>query len=134
MFGNSPGASPESGIRGHGGMHTTTKKDIVDRVAAQVDVHRQVVRRIIQEFLDQMTEELSQGNRIEFRQFGVFEPRVRAARTAQNPRTMQPVVIPPHWVIKFKIGAEVRARMEANGHAAASLNGVEVKPRPKRKP
>lgn len=114
-------------------MNTTTKKDIVERVAARADINRQLVRLVVKEFLEQITEELSQGNRIEFRQFGVFEPRVRAARTAQNPRTLQPVVIPPHWIVKFKIGTEMRSRIEANGHAAASLNGVEVKPRPKRK-
>ena len=113
-------------------MQTTTKKHIVERVAERVGINRQVVRRVIQECLEQITEELSNGNRIEFRQFGVFEPRVRAARTAQNPRTLQPVVIPPHTIVKFKVGAVMRSRIEASGHSAP-LNGVEVKPRPARK-
>ena len=37
---------------------------------------------------------LSKGNRLEFRDFGVFEPRTRAARTAQNPKTLEPVEVP----------------------------------------
>ncbi|MCC6659597.1 MAG: HU family DNA-binding protein [Phycisphaerales bacterium] len=107
-------------------MHTVTKKDIVDRVAQRTKVNRLLVRRVVQDFLGQISEELVRGHRIEFRHFGVFEPRERAARTAQNPRTLQPVVIPARRIVKFKVGRVIRDRID--GNAPPALGGVEVKP------
>ena len=45
-------------------------------------------------FLDRIVEELSQGNRIELRDFGVFEVKKRAARKARNPRTGEEAFVP----------------------------------------
>ena len=54
-------------------MHTVTKKELVDRIAEQVGQKRIVVKKIIQGFLDQIIKELGRGNRLEFRDFGVYE-------------------------------------------------------------
>ena len=67
-------------------MPTVTKKDLIDRLSESTGTKRVLVKRIIQDFLDEIVRELGNGNRIEFRDFGVFESRVRAARTAQSPR------------------------------------------------
>jgi integration host factor subunit beta len=72
-------------------MHTVTKKELVDRIAEKSDVTRVAVKKIVQSFLDEMIAELGRGNRLEFRDFGVFETRQRAARIAQNPKTLQRV-------------------------------------------
>ena len=66
---------------------TTTKKEMVERIAASTNQSRIDVKRTIQAFLDEVIEELGRGNRLEFRDFGVFEIRERAARRAQNPKT-----------------------------------------------
>jgi len=44
------------------------------------------------------------NNRLEFRDFGVFETRTRAARTAQNPKTLERVEVPAKRTVKFKMG------------------------------
>ena len=67
-------------------MATVTKKELVDRIADQTGAKRVIVKKIVQSFLDNMIEDLGHGNRLEFRDFGVFETKKRAARTAQNPR------------------------------------------------
>ena len=67
---------------------TTTKKELVDRIADLTGMRRTDVRDIVQLFLDGMVEELADGNRLEFRDFGVFEVKHRAARIAQNPKTL----------------------------------------------
>jgi len=67
-------------------MHTVTKKEMVHRIADLTKSKRVVVKQIVQCFLDEIIAELGQGNRLEFRDFGVFETKMRAARTAQNPR------------------------------------------------
>jgi len=85
-------------------MKTVTKKDLVDRIAEQSGSKRVVVKKIIQRFLEEIIRELGEGNRLEFRDFGVFEVRSRAARIAQNPKTMEKVQVPSKRTVKFKIG------------------------------
>jgi len=93
-------------------MGTITKKDLIDRVSAATGQKRQDVKHIVQKFLDQVIEELGQGHRLEFRDFGVFEIKRRASRTAQNPKTLQPVKVPPKRTVKFKIGRLMKQRLD----------------------
>ena len=90
---------------------TITKKELVNRIADQTGQTKVVVKDILQRFLDEIIEELSVGNRLEFREFGVFEVRERAARRAQNPRTLEKVSVPAKRVVKFKVGRLMRERV-----------------------
>ncbi len=92
-------------------MNTITKKDLIDRIADRTGSKRVVVKRIIQSFLDDIINELSKGNRLEFRDFGVFECRIRAARTAQNPKTLERVEVPEKRTVKFKVGRVMKMRL-----------------------
>jgi integration host factor subunit beta len=94
-------------------MATITKKELIDRIAEQTSSKRVLVKRIIQSFLDEIVAELADGNRLEFRDFGVFESKVRAARTAQNPKTLQRVHVPAKRTVKFKIGRVMKERLMA---------------------
>lgn len=85
-------------------MATVTKKELIDRIAEATGQPRVMVKRIVQAFLDNIIAELGRGNRLEFRDFGVFEVRNRKARLAQNPKTLQPVQVPEKRSIKFKVG------------------------------
>jgi len=85
-------------------MSTTQKKDIVDRIAKSNQVKNALVKSIVQNFLDEITAELSKGNRLEFRDFGVFEVKERAPRKAQNPKTLEPIDVPAKRSVKFKTG------------------------------
>ncbi len=85
-------------------MNTITKKELIDRIAEQTDQKRSDVKKTLQSFLDEVIVELGRGNRLEFRDFGVFEIRERKARTAQNPKTLEPVEVPAKKVVKFKVG------------------------------
>ncbi|MEO0482561.1 MAG: HU family DNA-binding protein [Planctomycetota bacterium] len=93
-------------------MPTVTKKHLIDTIAERTDQKRVVVKQTVQEFLDLIIEELEKGNRLEFRDFGVFETKARAARTAQNPKTLQPVQVPEKTTVKFKVGRLMRERVE----------------------
>lgn len=104
-------------------MHTVTKKELIDRIAEDTDNKRVVVKRVVQSFLDNIIEELGQGNRLEFRDFGVFEAKERAARIAQNPKTLERVHVPPKRTVKFKVGRLMKQRLQeglASDQAAAS--------------
>lgn len=95
-------------------MPTVTKKDLIDRIAEETDQKRVVVKRTVQSFLDQVILELGRGNRLEFRDFGVFEIRERKARTAQNPKTLEPVDVPARKVVKFKVGRLMQQSLDEN--------------------
>ena len=85
-------------------MATITKKELIDRIAESSKQKRVVVKKIVQSFLDSIIIELGKGNRLEFRDFGVFEVKQRRARKAQNPKTLAPVQVPPKQTVKFKVG------------------------------
>ena len=92
-------------------MATVTKKELIDRIADSTQAKRVVVKRIVQSFLDEVVNELADNNRLEFRDFGVFETRTRAAREAQNPRTLERVYVPPKRTVKFKMGRLLREKL-----------------------
>lgn len=85
-------------------MATITKKELIDQIADASGQKRVVVKRIVQAFLDSIIIELGKGNRLEFRDFGVFEVKHRRSRMAQNPKTLEPVSVPPKRTVKFKVG------------------------------
>jgi len=93
-------------------MATITKKDLIDRIADKTGQRRVAVKATVQSFLDQVILELGKGNRLEFRDFGVFEIRERKARTAQNPRTLERVQVPSKKVVKFKVGRQMQRSLD----------------------
>ena len=94
------------------------------------------VKKVVQQFLDLVVEELGKGNRLEFRDFGVFETKLRKARKAQNPKTLEPVAVPEKRTVKFKVGRLMKQRLaEISGAAiddeagdVAEMNDAEVEP------
>ena len=90
---------------------TITKKELVARIAEKTNQTKVVAKDIIQMFLDEIIQELGRGNRLEFREFGVFEIKERAARKAQNPRTLEKVDVPAKRVVKFKVGRLMKERV-----------------------
>lgn len=102
-------------------MKTVTKKELVNRIAEQTNNTKVVAKDVIQSFLDAIIEELAAGNRLEFREFGVFETKERAARRAQNPRTLEPVAVPSKRIVKFKVGRMMRARVSGDDTPLSEL-------------
>jgi integration host factor subunit beta len=92
-------------------MTTITKKDLVDRIVSSTSVKKQLAKDILQQFLNDIAAELARGNRIEFRDFGVFEVKKRSARTAQNPKTLEKVRVPAKRTIKFKTGWLIKDKL-----------------------
>jgi len=92
-------------------MATVTKKELVARIAEQTGQTKVVTKEVLQRFLEEIITELARGNRLEFREFGVFELKTRPARRAQNPRTLEKVDVPPKRVVKFKVGRLMKQRV-----------------------
>ena len=92
-------------------MATITKKELIDRIAESSNSRRVLVKKVVQQFLDEIVNELGKGNRLEFRDFGVFETKLRKARKAQNPKTLEPVAVPEKRTVKFKVGRLMKQRL-----------------------
>jgi integration host factor subunit beta len=92
-------------------MSTITKKELIDRIAESAGSRRVLVKKVVQQFLDEIVNELGRGNRLEFRDFGVFETKLRKARKAQNPKTLEPVAVPEKRTVKFKVGRLMKQRL-----------------------
>lgn len=87
-----------------------TKRELVVRIAGEVNLSQQQVFAVIQKALDYITEGLAKGENIEFRDFGVFEIKVRKPRIGRNPNKPEnTVVIPERRVVKFKPGKQMKA-------------------------
>ncbi|MDX2132012.1 MAG: HU family DNA-binding protein [Planctomycetota bacterium] len=107
-------------------MPTITKKDLVERISERTRLPRADVKRTLQEFLDLIIVELKRGNRLEFRDFGVFEVKTRAARLAQNPKTLQKVDVPAKRAVRFKVGRLMRESVELTPPPSATIAEVKV--------
>lgn len=72
----------------------TTKKNLIDRIAESTGTRQSLVKRVVQQFFGDVIHEMTQGNRIELRDFGVFATKTTPARVSRNPRTLKKVQVP----------------------------------------
>jgi len=94
-------------------MSTITKKELIDQIAQSTQVTHSLVKATVQNFLNEIVCELAKGNRLEFRDFSVFEVKEQAARTAQNPKTLERVEVPAKRRVKFKMGRIMKQKLHA---------------------
>ena len=88
---------------------TLTKRDLVMRISEETGTAQQEVLRVLQKMLDHVAEALAKGDKVELRNFGVFEVKTRKARIGRNPNAPETdVPIPQRSVVKFKPGKEMR--------------------------
>ena len=92
----------------------TTKKNLIDRIAETTGEQQSLTKKVIQRFFDEIIAALAGGNRLEFRDFGVFETRVTRARMAQNPRTLKKVRVPAKRRVVFRAGRAVTQRLNSS--------------------
>lgn len=79
------------------------------RISTETGLVQQQVLDVVQKTLDYIAESLAKGKKVELRNFGVFEVKVRKARVGRNPNAPErDVPIPERAVVKFKPGKEMR--------------------------
>jgi nucleoid DNA-binding protein len=94
-------------------MSTITKQELIDRIAETTQTTHSTTKAIIKCCLEKIVAELSKDNRLELRDFGVFESRTCAARTAQNPKTLERVRLPAKRAVKFKMGWLMKQKLDS---------------------
>ena len=89
-----------------------TKKDIVLKITDATGIKQVDVKKIVQKTFDVIVDSLMQGDKVELRNFGVFDVKIRKARVGRNPnRPETDVPIPSRAMVKFKAGKEMRAEV-----------------------
>ena len=110
-------------------MATTSKKDLINRIAKETGTKQVAVKAVIQQFFHEVMTELAMGNRLEFRDFGVFDTKTSASRTAQNPKTLERVQVPAKRRVVFKAGRLMREGVNATPlqHSTRSLSDMQAR-------
>jgi nucleoid DNA-binding protein len=87
-----------------------TRRNLVDRISDETGLEKKQLYDVLDRVLSCITEALARGEKVELRQFGVFEVIVRKRRIGRNPKKPNSdMVIPAKSIVKFRSGKEMRA-------------------------
>lgn len=90
------------------------KSQLIQKLADEnPHLYQRDVERIVSSVFEEITDALSQGDRVELRGFGAFSVKHRDARVGRNPRTGESVEVPQKRVPFFKTGKDLRDRMNS---------------------
>ncbi|HET8581338.1 MAG TPA: HU family DNA-binding protein [Candidatus Paceibacterota bacterium] len=78
------------------------KMDLIDRVAETLGSTKADADRAVQTVIDSITSSLKSGEEVSIAGLGIFEAKMRAARTGRNPRTGESISVPAMRVPKFR--------------------------------
>ena len=111
-----------------------TKRDLVMRISNETGLVQQDVLKVVQKTLDYISDAVTSGKKVELRNFGVFEVKIRKARIGRNPNAPETdVPIPARAVVKFKPGKEMREavlKQTPNTPAQPQSSGPTASPSP----
>ncbi len=89
-----------------------TKSELIEILARKRgDLPYKEVEEAVKTLIEQMSESLSEGERIEIRGFGSFSLHFRPPRVGRNPKTGESVALTGKYVPHFKPGKEMRERV-----------------------
>ena len=93
-------------------MPNLTKRDMVTSISEEVGITQDQTFAVIQKALENIIDNLAEGNNVELRNFGVFEVRLTKAKVGSNPNKPEAEVqIPARAIVKFKPGKIMRQRV-----------------------
>ncbi len=93
-----------------------TKSELIEALALSQDhLPQKDIEIAVRTIMEQMSEALSKGERIEIRGFGSFSLHFRMPRKGRNPRTGEPVHLKGKYVPHFKPGKQLRERVNDAG-------------------
>ncbi|MBB3114120.1 DNA-binding protein HU-beta [Paenibacillus phyllosphaerae] len=84
------------------------KNDLISNIATKSGLTKRDVEAVLNGFMDEVTEALAGGDKVQLIGFGNFETSKRAGRTGRNPQTGEPMDIPESVVPKFTAGKKLR--------------------------
>jgi integration host factor subunit beta len=99
-----------------------TKSELIEKLGNRLrSLSKTEVEVIVDTLFNKMTDSLKKGDRIELRGFGTFEVRQREARQGRNPKTGATVYVKNRRVPFFKVGKELKERVNVLENIDAML-------------
>ncbi|GAB2716599.1 integration host factor subunit beta [Halomonas garicola] len=90
-----------------------TKSELIEQIALQKpELSLKEAETAVRLILDDITDTLASGSRVEIRGFGSFSLHYREPRTGRNPKTGDPVELDGKYVPHFKPGKELREQVD----------------------
>lgn len=89
-----------------------TKSQLIDAVAQRGGLTRKRAEQVVNTIFQAMEGALIRGDRIEIRGFGSFKTKHYPAYTGRNPRTGEPIPVASKVLPVFKVGRELRERLD----------------------
>jgi len=92
-------------------MDTLTKRDIIDEIAAKVNLDQRAATEVVEAFLELIKETLEKGEDVSLSGFGKWQVREKRARRGRNPQTGEELTIAPRKVVTFSLSNVLRAKL-----------------------
>lgn len=97
------------------------KAEIVKKVAEELKMKDKDALVVVDHIIDAMKDIVSKSGRLEIRDFGVFQTKVRKSRIGRNPKDKKEYPIPSRRVVTFKTGRELKL----NGNGGEKKEGKD---------
>ena len=92
-------------------MDTLTKRDIIDEIAAKVNLDQRAATEVVEAFLELIKEMLEKGEDVSLSGFGKWQVKEKRARRGRNPQTGEELIIAPRRVVTFSLSNVLRAKL-----------------------
>ena len=87
------------------------KSELIEALSQKINVPLREADSITNPVLDSMTSALAAGDSIEIRGFGSFVVKKYESYQGRNPKTGERIKVPPKKLPFFKVGKELRERV-----------------------
>ena len=89
------------------------KTELIAAIAEQAEISKKDAEKALKAFVDVVTEQLKEGEKVQLVGFGTFEVSERAAREGRNPQSVEPMTIAASKAPKFKAGKALKDAVNA---------------------
>lgn len=86
-----------------------TKADLVNKISGETGVEKAIVLSVVEGFMEQVRQSLTDGENVYLRGFGTFLLKRRAAKTARNIAKNTTIIVPAHNIPAFKPAKDFQA-------------------------
>jgi nucleoid DNA-binding protein len=95
-------------------MKNINRETLVGAIVEKADLTKKDVEAVLECFMDEVTKQLQEGNKVTLTGFGTFKVSDRAAREGINPQTKAKIQIPAMTVPKFTAGKALKEAVKGS--------------------
>lgn len=93
------------------------KSELIERLSERCGISLIQAEEVVTLVVTRMRDTMARGGRIEIRGFGSFVVKEYQAYQGRNPKTGEAISVPPKKLPFFKVGKELKERVDTEGNA-----------------